>query len=183
MGTPWAFGEEGGPEIVHIPDALAESELFEDLTDEQAARLSSMATTVRAGAGEELFRSGEPAAHIYVVLAGEVDLHMAVPEWWGIDTPHRKVSTAKPGQILGWSAMIDASTYSLSAVCATKVTLARFTAADLAHALASDPAMGQKLLARVLRVVSRRFDRLAEAVMAQRAVQASQAASRTTQPA
>lgn len=169
--------------MVSIPHALAESELFEDLTPEQTAKLERLAVTVRAGAGADLFRRGEPASHIYVVLEGAVDLHMDVPEWWGIDTPHRKVSTAKPGQILGWSAMIDGSTYSLSAVCATKVTLARFTAADLAQALASDPAMGQQLLARVLRVVSSRFDRLAEAVMAQRAVQASQAASRATQPA
>ena len=40
--------------------------------------------------------------------------------------------------------------------------------------------MGRVLLARALHVVSRRFHTLAEAIMAQRAVQVSQSASRVT---
>ncbi len=168
--------------MVSSASALSQSELFEGLTPEQAARLEGLAAIVRVPAGAELFRSGASASHLYVVLDGAVELHMAIPDWWGIDTHRRKVSTARAGQVLGWSAMVQPSTYSLTAVCSGKATLARFNAADIAEATANDPHMGQTLLARILRVVSRRFDMLAEAVLAQRAVQASQDASQATQP-
>ena len=160
-------------------NALRESELFEGLTPEQADRLESLAAVVRAPAGAELFRSGDPASHLYVVLDGAVELHMTVPEWWGIDTHRRKVSTAGAGHVVGWSAMAQPAAYSLSAVCREKAILARFNAEDIAEATASDPHMGQTLLSRILRIVSGRFDLLAEAMLAQRAVQASQSASQT----
>lgn len=158
-------------------NALLQSELFDGLTEQQAESLRALAEVVRAPAGTELFRSGAPASHLYVVLDGAVDLHMNVPEWWGIDTTRRKVSTAGVGHLVGWSAMAQPSTYSLTAVCAARTTLARFDAAGIAEAAANDPHMGQTLLSRILQVVSRRFDLLAEAVLAQRAVQASQSAS------
>ncbi len=158
-------------------NALRESELFEGLTSEQAARLEDLADVVRAQAGTELFRSGDPASHLYVVLDGAVELHMTVPEWWGIDTDRRKVSTAGAGHVVGWSAMAPPAAYSLSAVCREKTMLARFNAEDIAEATANDPHMGQTLLSRILRIVSGRFDLLAEAMLAQRAVQASQSAS------
>lgn len=166
--------------MVSSGSALCESELFEGLTSEQATRLESLASIIRIPAGAELFRSGSPASHLYVVLDGTVELHMAIPDWWGIDTHRRKVSTARAGQVLGWSAMVQPSTYSLTAVCSGKTTLARFNAADIAEATENDPHMGRTLLARILRVVSRRFDMLAEAVLAQRAVQASQDASQAS---
>ena len=123
-------------------NALRESELFEGLTSEQTARLEGLADVVRAQAGTELFRSGDPASHLYVVLDGAVELHMTVPEWWGIDTDRRKVSTAGAGHVVGWSAMAQPAAYSLSAVCREKTTLARFNAADIAEATANDPHHG-----------------------------------------
>ena len=160
--------------------ALVESELFQGLTPDQVDRLASLATTVTAEPKDHLFKSGEAASHFYVVLQGEIEFHMDVPAWWGIDTPHRKVSTAKPGQILGWSALVEPYTYSLTAICTEKATLARFDGAQTIALIEAEPHMGRVLLARALHVVSRRFHTLAEAIMAQRAVQVSQSASRAT---
>ena len=158
--------------------ALAQSELLKSLAPDQAERLAELATSTTAKAGSELFKTGDYAQHLYVVLDGEVELHMQVPEWWGIDTPHRKVSTAKAGQVIGWSALVEPYVYQLTAVCVTNSTLARFEGSEVSEFAIHDPLAGHRLLSQVLKVVSGRFHTLAEAVMAQRAVQVSQAASR-----
>ncbi len=158
--------------------ALAQSELLKSLAPDQAERLAKLATSTTAKAGSELFKSGDYAQHLYVVLDGEVELHMQVPEWWGIDTPHRKVSTARAGQVIGWSALVEPYVYQLTAVCVTNSTLARFEGSEVSEFAIHDPLAGHRLLSQVLKVVSGRFHTLAEAVMAQRAVQVSQAASR-----
>lgn len=165
----------GGPELESV---LVNSELLRGFSPVQIERFQDLATTIIAETGDELFKSGEYAQHLYVALDGEVELRMDVPEWWGIDTPHRKVSTAKAGQIFGWSALVEPFVYSLTAVCVTDVTLARFEGSQLADLSVRDPHIGYRLLGQVLKVVSGRFHTLAEAVMAQRAVQVSQAASR-----
>ena len=158
--------------------ALAKSELLKGLAPDQAERLAQLAESVTAKAGANLFKAGDYAQHIYVVLDGEVELHMQVPDWWGIDTPHRKVSTAKAGQVIGWSALVEPYVYQLTGVCVTNATLARFEGAEVTEFAIRDPLAGHRLLSQVLKVVSGRFHTLAEAVMAQRAVQVSQAASR-----
>lgn len=165
-----------------MENVLAHSELLKGFSPIHIERFEDLATTVTADAGSELFRSGEYAQHLYVALDGEVELRMNVPEWWGIDTPHRKVSTAKAGQIFGWSALVEPFVYSLTAVCVTDATLARFEGSQLADLCVRDPHVGYRLLSQVLKVVSGRFHTLAEAVMAQRAVQVSQAASRARHP-
>lgn len=159
--------------------ALAKSELLRGLAPEQTKHLAEMAASATAKAGSVLFESGDYAQHLYVVLDGEVELHMQVPEWWGIDTPHRKVSTAKAGQVIGWSALVEPYVYLLSAVCVTNATLARFEGSEITEFAMQDPLAGHRLLSQVLKVVSGRFHTLAEAVMAQRAVQVSQSASRS----
>lgn len=157
---------------------LVHSELLRGFSPIEIERFEDLATIITAEAGDEIFKSGEHAQHLFVALDGEVELRMNVPEWWGIDTPHRKVSTAKAGQILGWSALVEPYVYSLTAVCATDATLARFEGSQLLDLCIRDPRIGHRLLGQVLKVVSSRFHTLAEAIMAQRAVQVSQAASR-----
>ncbi len=161
-----------------LETALAKSELLKGLAPDQAERIAELAANTTAKAGSELFKAGDYAQHLYVVLDGEVELHMQVPEWWGIDTPHRKVSTAKAGQMIGWSALVEPYVYQLSAVCVTNATLARFEGSEVSEFAMRDPLAGRRLLSQALKVVSGRFHTLAEAVMAQRAVQVSQAASR-----
>lgn len=158
--------------------ALAQSELLKGFSPIEIERFEDLATIITAEAGDELFKSGDYAQYLYVALDGDVELRMDVPDWWGIDTPHRKVSTAKVGQILGWSALVEPFVYSLTAVCITEARLARFEGSQLADLSVRDPHIGHRLLSQVLKVVSGRFHTLAEAVMAQRAVQVSQAASR-----
>ena len=162
------------PPIAH---AIMNSELFADLSPRQAQSLDRLAKHVRFKKGAVLFSAGEPAERLYVVLEGTVELRMPVPGWWGIATPHEKMTTARPGQIVGWSALAEPCVYSLTAVASERATAARFEAGALRELMSADPELGNIVRARALSVVSRRLDALAEAMLAQRAVMASQAAA------
>ena len=159
------------------------SELFADLSSRQAQRLDRLAKRVRFKKGAVLFSAGEAAADLYVVLEGAVELRMPVPGWWGIDTPHQKMTTVRPGQIAGWSALAEPCVYSLTAVASERCSAARYEARALRELMSADAELGNLVRARALSVVSRRLDALAEAVLAQRAVMAAQAASQAEAPA
>ena len=180
------LGESNAWEWAAVPStahAVMDSELFAGLSPEQAQRLDRLAKKVRFKKGAVLFSAGEAAEDLYVVLEGAVELRMPVPGWWGIDTPHQKMTTARPGQIVGWSALAEPCMYSLTAVASERCLAARFEASALRDLMSADPEMGNRVRARALSVVSRRLDTMAEAVLAQRAVMASQAASRADAPA
>ena len=55
-----------------VAGGLARSYLFEDLTTEELEPLAAVVTTRQLVRGEVLFRVGDPADEIYVVLGGEV---------------------------------------------------------------------------------------------------------------
>ena len=166
-----------------IAHAIMNSELFADLSSVQARRLDRLAENVRFKRGAVLFSTGEAADNLYVVLEGAVELRMPVPGWWGIDTQHQKMTTARAGQIVGWSALGEPCVYSLTAIAAERCSTARFGAHALRKLMSADPELGNLVRARALSVVSRRLDVLAEAMLAQRAVMASQAASQAEAPA
>ena len=158
--------------------AIVDSELFAGLSPEQAQRLDSLGEPVRVKKGAVLFTAGGPADYLYVVLEGAVELRMPVPVWWGIDTPHQKMTTAKSSQIVGWSALVEPYVYSLTAVATERTALVRFASHALREALNADPELGNRVRSCALSVVSRRLSTLAEALVAQRAVMAAQAASK-----
>ena len=157
--------------------AIMNSELFADLSPRQVKRLEPLAERVRFKKGAVLFAAGEAAADLYVVLEGAVELRMPVPDWWGIHTPHQKMTTARPGQVVGWSALAEPCVYALTAVASERCLTARFEASALRELMSADPELGNVVRARALSAVSRRLDALAEAMLAQRAVMASQAAA------
>ena len=122
--------------------AILNSELFAGLSSEQARRLDRLAEPVRLKEGAVLFSAGQTADNLYVVLDGAVELRMPVPRWWGIDTPHQKMTTAQPGQIVGWSALVEPYVYSLTAVASGRASAARFDGGALLCVVCRQSAAG-----------------------------------------
>lgn len=98
-----------------------------DLDIGQIAR--TLGTTATYRAAEVVFREGDPARHMYIVLRGIV----------GISSRERSIETIGPGDALGIVALIDGHTRSADAVAQTDVELAVLDARSFRHAVEHVP--------------------------------------------
>ena len=76
--------------------------------------MRALGTVVSYRAGEEIFREGDPARQMYVVLSGMVE----------IASRGRTIETIGPGDALGVVSLIDGLTRTAGAVAATDCELA-----------------------------------------------------------
>ena len=88
-------------------DALRSVPLFADLDPELRAEVAARAAPIRVEAGEWLFRQGEPADSLYVVLSGRLEVMLESPEPVAI-------RMADQGAALGELALLTDSTRSAS---------------------------------------------------------------------
>ncbi|GEM_PF-3723153 len=121
IGSPLAARAPRLSEIL----TLRKTPIFSDLPEE-AVRDTLMRCAVRSYAeGLSIFNEGEPAAHVFLVLAGNASVNVcdARGRWW-------RVHMASPGDLLGVSAAISGGPYRLSAVCESPLTLGIFHCDD-----------------------------------------------------
>ena len=98
-----------------------------DLDMSQIAR--SLGTIMTYRAGDAVFREGDPARQMFVVLRGIV----------GISSRERSIETLEPGDALGIVSLIDGRTRSTDAIAQTDVELAVLDAPSFRHAVEEVP--------------------------------------------
>lgn len=104
-------------------------------------KLAAMATHVRLGRGEVLFREGTHNANLYLVLAGQVDLAMTVP---GRGTV--RILSVGPGEIVAWSAVLGEGRMTCSATAADDSELLAVPAPQLAALMSSEHEVGYEFM-------------------------------------
>jgi CRP-like cAMP-binding protein len=78
-----------------------------------------------------LFREGNPALNFYTIISGKVNLFIrARNHIYSIDIP---------GEVFGWSTLVNRKTYSATAECIEPTTLYRFDKNDLFKMLEDHP--------------------------------------------
>lgn len=99
-----------------------------DETD-MAGLARALGASVAYSAGEPVFREGDPARHMFVVLRGLVS----------IASRGREIATLEPGDALGIVSLIDGHTRSTDARAQTDVELAVVDAAAFRRAVEEVP--------------------------------------------
>jgi CRP-like cAMP-binding protein len=141
-------------------DFLEKVGLFKDLEDDQLEVIRPCCEEADFKRGEQIFRAGENAGFLYVVLEGQIELHEEDVN----ETP--VLSTLSGGSAFGWSALVSPYKYHLSAYCAgrtckvLKMERGRFT-----KLLEEDATIGYPVMNRILALIGRRFDKLEEKVI------------------
>ena len=85
--------------------------------------------------GAVIFQAGEPADYFYVLEDGRVRLRFS-------EGGQVAYALSDPGEVFGWSSMIDQAQYTLSAQSVSKVSAVRIHKAALAELLNDDPPSG-----------------------------------------
>jgi CRP-like cAMP-binding protein len=144
-------------------EQLKKVHAFEGLTENQLVKLQPYCAQLEFQRGSKLFKEGDPAEHLWVVLEGAVDLRFELPDKRPPSEEHTVFSAdvglrEQVAQTFGWSCFVPPFKMRLSAYCvAEKTIIIRVAKADLIKEFEKDPQMGYVFLTYLITVVGYRF--------------------------
>jgi len=127
-------------------------ELFKDLQDEELKQLAAIAEEKAFAKGELVFEENTPRRNLLLIFRGEVELFKRTA--FGEEM---RLSLFGPYDFLGEGALMDDYPHSTSARCLLASTVLRIHRDNFAALAADHPALGQRLLSRIARTISRRM--------------------------
>jgi CRP-like cAMP-binding protein len=136
------------------PEIFKEFPSFSDFTQDEIKALAVLAEEEQYEAGEFIFREGGEATKTYLLLQGQVEMMMNTN---GDGTRRAVVMTARPGEIFGWSSLVEPYQLTASAHCASRVRVAVIPAAGLRALMTVSCALGFRLMQKACQVSSARL--------------------------
>jgi len=130
---------------------------FKDFTNEQLERLSSIAAEETYAVGRQMYKKGDPARSLYILLEGKVV--MSLESYLG---PHRPpmqvtVDTIARGETMGWSAVVEPYIFTLGALCIDNTRLFAIDAAKLRGLMDEDCDLGYKVMKAIAKTIASRL--------------------------
>lgn len=139
-------------------ELLDESPFFENFSAQELSELADLASPSLFQPEESLFRSGQLADKLHLLVSGRVqlcfdpgDLRPRAPG----DLCSRTIDEL--GQVLGWSALVEPYEYRAGAIALTECRTLAFDRSDLLSMAESNPAFGAELMRQVLGVLGNRL--------------------------
>jgi CRP-like cAMP-binding protein len=129
---------------------LKEIELFEGVNFEAMNEITGICSEESYSKDAILFEKDEEAKCLYILLEGTVKLV--------IKNGGSIIYTLKePGEIFGWSSMVEHGCYTASGICSTDLKAMKIEKEKLNRIFQNRPEVGFKVLQRLAGVISRRL--------------------------
>jgi CRP/FNR family cyclic AMP-dependent transcriptional regulator len=134
-----------------LTNTLRAHPFLEGFDPEHIEKLAAMASEVRFGKGELIFREGDESSFFYLLLSGTVALET--------NTPGRilRIVTLGRGEELGWSSVTPRHGKQFQARSLEETRALAFDGVRLLHACEEDCRFGFALMRAMLRVVAHRL--------------------------
>jgi CRP-like cAMP-binding protein len=132
-------------------DVFDQLPLFIGLDPDQIDLLRSLFVPFDCFAGTVLFKQGDLAENVFVLIDGEV-----VTQYKPHDSPPITVSRIKVGGVVGWSAAFGRRRYSSAAICTNDCQLLRIRGKDLQALTRQQPELVSLLLERMAASIAER---------------------------
>jgi CRP-like cAMP-binding protein len=136
----------------YLIETLAGIEFLRGLSDSQLEQLAKLARVVNFDASETIFPEGAVADGVYLVVSGSVSLEICAPA-----IGCKRIQAVGPGEILGWSGLLERPQFTATARAILPTQVVRFDSAPLVELCRDDPALGGELLRRALVAVAERL--------------------------
>jgi CRP-like cAMP-binding protein len=108
--------------LPQIAESIEAIPIFEGLSDEQSRRLASAMTVERFDAEEVLFKRGDPAQEVFIILDGSVDIALSTAV---------ELGSLGPGRVVGENATLAELAHSATAVTQEATSVALLSRASL----------------------------------------------------
>lgn len=148
--------------------ALKDCEVFAKLDDAALEEVAAKATERQFAAGAAVFREGDAADELFVVLDGKIALQMATPPTEAAASRRITVEVVGRGEIAGWSAVVEPHRYTLSGICLQSTRALAISAVPLRALMVANPAIGYEVLTGLTKVVATRLGDTRQVLVSER---------------
>jgi len=142
--------------VVSIKQILAQSELFNRLSDLEVEKVAKLGREEVYEAGEILFTEGSLAEDLYVVEEGKVALDMSLSVYSGSGR-YGTVDIMTKGDAFGWSALGGSHVLTMTARCLERVKVIAIDGDSLYSLFNQDHSLGFKIMEGLIAIVSSRL--------------------------
>jgi CRP/FNR family cyclic AMP-dependent transcriptional regulator len=135
-------------------EELSQVALFDGISIEQCARIADIAEEKHFSQGELIFREGDRAEHIYVLLDGKVTIRVHLtsrPESLTVSVINQV------HQSFGWSGVVSPYHFTASALCETACQVYAIPGQQLMDILKDDPESGFQVMCKISELISNRL--------------------------
>jgi CRP-like cAMP-binding protein len=129
---------------------LKEIELFEGVDFEVMNEIAGICSEESYSKDTVLFEKNEQAKCLYILLEGTV--YLVIKNGGSIT-----YNLSEPGDVFGWSSMLEHGKYTASGICATALKAVKIEKEKLNRIFQNHPEVGFKVLQRLAGVISRRL--------------------------
>jgi CRP/FNR family cyclic AMP-dependent transcriptional regulator len=129
---------------------LKETELFEGDDFEVMNEIAGICSEESHSKDTVLFEKDEQAKCLYILLEGTV--YLVIKNGGSIT-----YNLSEPGDVFGWSSMLENGKYTASGICATDLKVVKIEKDKLNRIFQNRPEVGFKVLQRLAGVISRRL--------------------------
>ncbi len=128
-------------------------EFFEHVPMGLLVELNSLGEQCQYPAQSWLFREGEAAERIYILLEGSVGITMGTDDGRDI-----AVATIAPDESFGWSALVPPYNFTASAIALEPVEVVEIRGDAIRELCTNEPCLGEAILQGIASVVSKRLE-------------------------
>jgi CRP/FNR family cyclic AMP-dependent transcriptional regulator len=140
-----------------VPGLLHESPLLQDFTPAEADVLGAEMLRVRAKPGQVLIAEGTQSDWLMLLLHGTVDVGKRVEPEHPDSSEKTRLAVLREGAVLGEMSMIDGEPRYASCWALTEVEAAVLSRAAVGRLIATQPAIGAKLLVKLTQLLAQRL--------------------------
>jgi CRP-like cAMP-binding protein len=135
-----------------LVETLANIDFLRGASSEHLSRIAAVSELREYPKSETLFREGEAANSAYLVVSGKLSLELSP------STIYRKfLVTVGPGEMLGWSSLVENSRFAATAVVAEPVKVVQIDGARLRKICDDDPQFGYEFTRRAMLALAKRL--------------------------
>jgi CRP-like cAMP-binding protein len=133
-----------------IVEAIEESDLFKGVSKEFLHEIGKAGEVKHYKRASFIFHANEKARYVYQLIEGTIDIMMAEKE-----IIHFTVT--RPGEIIGWSALVEPYMYTATAKCTSDTRVVRISRESLEKIIMKHPSDGLAILKHLTGIISHRL--------------------------
>ena len=129
---------------------VKEIDLFRGIDPEVMEEIANICSEEKYTKDTVLFEKGEEAESLYILEQGALNLVIK-------NGGSLIYSLTEPGEVFGWSSLVESGLYTASGVCATDTKVVKIEREKLERVFDRHPEVGFKVLKRLAGVISQRL--------------------------